>query len=216
MSGVPLYFPDGVPEPVRRIIDPDTVHKKVQQGLVEIEAEWKKLAPKADAVTQGIRPWWKRLFGGSLEVDHKYVMSMLYQPMSKWPRGLSKSEKGALDVVRRLRQLGPTPLVPWVDWGHEQAPTDDEMTKAFKLLAKDAIPVARAAQGDFHDTLDEVGADIEPLCLSLYNEECTRGEGVEIALADVGILVKVGRFPKMSPEGARILQALWSAVYGSA
>ena len=108
---VPLYFPDGVPDTVKRLVDPDVIHKKVLQGLKDVEGEWKKLAPKADVVLQGKRPWWKRLFGPSLKVDRMYVLDLLYKPLSKWPRGLTDDERDALRLVRRLRQYGSTPLI---------------------------------------------------------------------------------------------------------
>jgi hypothetical protein len=215
MSGVPLYFPDGVPASVRRIVDPDSIHKKVQQGLKDVEAKWKKLAPKADAVTRGDRPWWKRLFGQSLKVDHMYVMDRLHKPVTKWPRGLQDQQKDALRIVRRLRQFGSTPLISMTDWHRDRTPTEDEMSKAFKLLAKDSVPVARLAEAAFNDMLDEVGAEIEPLCMSVYGEGCDPGEGAEIVLGDIKDLLKIGRIPGLSHAGVAALQEFWSAVYGS-
>lgn len=214
-SSVPLYFPDGIPESVRRIVDPDAVHKKVQQGLKDVEAKWKKLAPKADAVTRGDRPWWKRLFGGSLEVDRMYVMDRLYKPVSKWPRGLQDQHKDALRIVRRLRQFGSSPLISMTDWHRDRAPTEDEMSKAFKLLAKDSVPVARLAEVAFNNMLDEVGAEIEPLCEAVYGESCEPGEGAEIALGDIKDLLKIGRIPGLTPTGVNTLRDFWGAVYGS-
>ncbi len=212
---VPLYFPDGIPDSVRRILDPDAIHQLVRQGLADVEEEWKKLAGKADAVTQGKRPWWKRLFGPSLKVDRMYVMDRLYKPVKTWPKGLSEQDLDSLRIVRRLRQYGPSPLISMTDWHRDRAPNEEEMTKAFKFLAKDALPVARQAERAFNQMLDEVGAEVEPLCMAVYGEECERGEGVEIALADIKDLVRMGRFRTLSPTGARVLQEYWAAVYGS-
>jgi len=212
---VPLYFPDGIPESVRRILDPDAIHQLVRQGLADVEGEWKKLAGKADAVTQGKRPWWKHLFGPSLKVDRMYVMDRLYKPVKTWPKGLSEKDLDSLRIVRRLRQYGPSPLISMTDWHRDHAPTEEEMTKAFKFLAKDALPVAKDAEKAFNKMLDKVGAEIEPLCEAVYGEKCERGEGAEIALADIGDLLRIGRFTTLSPTGVRVLQEYWAAVYGS-
>lgn len=213
--GVGLYFPDGVPDNVQRIVDPDAIHKKVATGLKDLESQWKKLAGPADAVVQGKRPWWKRLFGGSLKTAHKYVINGLYAPVSQWPSGLNKEEKAALRLVRRLRQYGPSPLVPMTNQDAVDAPSEDEMREAFKMLAKDAIPIARKAEDAFHKMLDTVGKIIEPLCQEIYDEPCVRGEGAEIALADIRALVKMDRFRGISPPGVRVLRDFWDIAYGS-
>jgi hypothetical protein len=212
-SSVPLYFPDGVPLNVQRIEDPDAIHKLVAAGLKGLEADWKKLSSKADAVLHGERSWAKRLFGGSLEVDFLYVMNRLYRPMSQWPRGLSTEEKGDLNVLRYLRQYSSGERFSLSHLDPEDAPTEDEMTKAFKMLAKDAVPIVNRVDASFQEMLVEVGKEIEPLCESIYGEPCERGEGAQVAMADVKDLVRIGRFPSMTPTGTRIMVALWQAIH---
>ena len=212
-SSVPLYFPDGVPLNVQRIEDPDAIHKLVAEGLKEVDADWRTLSRKADAVTQGDRPWWKRLFGGSLETDITYVMNRLYDPMSKWPQGLSGPQRDDLNILRYLRQYSSGTVYSMSDKNPEDAPTEDEMAKAFKLIAKDASSVADRADGYFQDMLNRVGKEIEPLCESTYGEPCERGEGAQVAMADVKDLIRIGHFPSMTPTGTRVMQALWLALH---
>jgi hypothetical protein len=213
-SSVPLYFPDGVPLNVQRIEDPDAIHKLVAAGLKGLEADWKKLSSKADAVLHGDQSWAKRLFGRSLKVDFLYVMNRLYRPMSQWPRGLNAEEKGDLNVLRYLRQY--TNSNESFSMSHldpMDAPTEDEMAKAFKMLAKDGVPVVDRVDASFQKMLVEVGKEIEPLCESTYGEPCERGEGAQVAMADVKDLVRIGRFPSMTPRGARVMLALWQTLH---
>ena len=87
---VPLYFPDGVPPNIQRIVDPDVIHQLVRDGLAKVETEWKKLARRSDDLAQGKLPWWRRLWRSSYEVDKVYVMNTLYRPTSEWSIGKSK------------------------------------------------------------------------------------------------------------------------------
>jgi hypothetical protein len=211
-SSVPLYFPDGAPPNVQRLMSPDAVHKLVATGLKGVDTDWKKLSRRADVVTQGIRPWWKRLFGGSLEVDLVYVMNRLYQPLPKWPRGLSDEQVEDLSVLRLLRQYSSSAVHTMSDKQLSEAPTDAEMTKAFKLLAKDAAPIVDEAEASFQNMLSKVGREIEPLCEATYGEPCDPGEGAEVAMADVRDLLRMGRIPSMSPTGNRVMRALWQSL----
>ena len=211
-SSVPLYFPDGVPPNVQRIEDPDVIHERVAAGLKGADADWKKLSKKADAVTRGNRPWWKRLFGASLKVDLVYVMNMLYKPVSKWPRGLSEREKDDLSVLRALRQYSSGATFPMTDWHRDHAPTDAEMVKAFKLLAKDAGPVVDQAEDIFQKMVTDVGKEVRPLCESVYGEPCDPDEAERVVMADIRDLGRIGVFPSLTPTGTRVMRALWKAM----
>jgi len=54
-TGVNLYFPEGTPANVERILDRDVIFQKVLKGLDSVYADWKRLAPQADAITHGKR-----------------------------------------------------------------------------------------------------------------------------------------------------------------
>lgn len=212
-SSVPLYFPDGIPETVQRIVDPDQIHKLVAAGLKGMEDDWSRLGKKADEVTRGVRPWWKRLFGASLEVDIAHVMNALYRPMKTWPGVLKAEEKDDLNIVRYLRQYIASDNYRLTPEQRRNPPTEEEMAKAFKLLAKDARPVADRAEDVFQNMITDVGEDIEPLCEDVYGEACPPGEGERVAMADVRDLVRIGRFPSMTPTGTKVMEALWTAIH---
>jgi len=212
-SSVPLYFPDGIPESVQRIVDPDQIHKLVAVGLKGMEDDWSRLGKKADEVTRGVRPWWKRLFGDSLEVDVAHVMNALYRPMKTWPGNLTAEQKDDLNIIRYLRQYVAADNYRLTSVQRAHPPGEDEMAKAFKMLAKDARPVADRVEDVFQRMITDVGEDIEPLCEAVYGEECPPGEGERVAMADVRDLVRIGRFPSMTPTGTRVMKALWTAIH---
>ncbi len=79
-----LYFPEGVPANVERMLNPDVIFKKVRAGLDSLKSDWKKLSPRANDISHGRRPWWKRLFGQT-GIDPKWLHHYLYQNPSSWP-----------------------------------------------------------------------------------------------------------------------------------
>ena len=188
--GLNLYFPEGTPANVERILDPDVIFQKVSEGLKAVESDWKRLAPQANAITHGKRPWWKRLFGQT-NVDPEWLHYYLYRKPSEWP--VTPKEKRLLLVLRRLRQMarthGDMRLTPEM---RANPPSKEAIKKAFGYMAADAEPLLRQMEKSFRSQFERVGAQIEPLCDQVYGEPCEPGEGKEIALADVNRLLKMG------------------------
>ena len=78
MPGPSLYFPDGIPANVERLVSPDVIHRVVQKGLKDVARKWGNLAPTAASIASGNRPWWRRLFQGKTDIESKYLLAMLY------------------------------------------------------------------------------------------------------------------------------------------
>ena len=186
-----LYFPEGVPANVERMLNPDVIFKKVRAGLDSLESDWKKLSPRANDISHGRRPWWKRLFGQT-GIDPKWLHHYLYQNPSSWPVSAA-DDKRALQVLRRLRQMGSDRssmlLTPEMK---ANPPSDVEIKKALGFMAADTEPLLRQMERSYRAMLRDVGRQIEPLCEQVYGEPCVPGEGEEIVNADIARFVKTG------------------------
>lgn len=189
-TGVNLYFPEGTPANVERILDRDVIFQKVLKGLDSVYADWKRLAPQADAITHGKRAWWKRIFGQT-NVDPEWLHYYLYRNPSEWP--VSQDEKRVLLVLRRLRQMGRShPGLVLTPKMKANPPSKNEIKKALGYMAADAEPLLQQMERSFRKMLYSVGAEIETLCDQVYGEPCEPGEGAEIAYADIDRLLKTG------------------------
>lgn len=191
-----LYFPDGVPTNVERLINPDVIFKKVMGGLRSLKSDWKNLAPKANSITHGQRPWWKRIFGKT-EVSPEWLHHYLYQNPSSWP--VSAEDKRALLVLRRLRQMGSRERMLVTPKMEANPPTDAEIKKALGFMAADTVPLLRNMERSFRAVLRDVGGQIEPLCDQVYGEPCVPGEGEEIVYADIKRFAKMGALGLSNP-----------------
>jgi len=190
MSGIRLVFPGGTPPSMERIFNPDVIFKKVKAGLGDIEKSWTALAARADDITHGRRPWWKRLFGTS-DISPEWLHHYLYQKPSTWP--VNKDEQKALRVLRRLRQLGSDRHSMLLTREMKaNPPTDREIKQALGRMAADTAPLLKQMDRSFWGVLNRIGAEIEPLCDQVYGEPCEPGEGAEIALADIRKYLKSG------------------------
>ena len=105
MPGPSLYFPDGIPPNVERLVSPDVIHRLVQKGLKDVARKWEGLSATAASIASGYRPWWRRIFQGKTDIESKYLLALLYLPPQKWPKGLSGEEKDLLNLLRRVRDL---------------------------------------------------------------------------------------------------------------
>ena len=104
-----LYFPEGVPQEVQRLLNPDAIHQVTREGLDSLEREWSILARSADKITKGDLGFWKGLFKHlSYDPSPNWIQHFLYQKPSDWPSGLSEKEKDALKILRELRKLSST------------------------------------------------------------------------------------------------------------
>jgi len=207
MSGnVPLWFPDGVPEGIRRIDDPDVVHRRVQKGVKDlVDRKWSRMAPVADKIARGQRSWWKRLFIGSPEVDPKWLTHALYRPRD-WPPGLTQEEKDKLAVLRRLRDMGNYRTKPLKPEDLDNAPTRDQILDALKMMVLDFGPTLSRIWSSYNDMLYRVGSEIEPLCEQAYDEPCYKGEGAGLVAGDVDLALRINAFRGViSPGGNKLL-----------
>ena len=193
MAGVPLYFPEGIPQEVQRLVDPDAIHREVVQGLKSLERPWASLAPQADQISHGTRPWWKRIFGKT-DLSREWLHHYLYTE-KEWP-SLSREEKALLLLLRRVRQMGVDHHVYLTP--EDTPPTDSEVKRALEMMAKDTRMLLHKMSRQYQSMLDRVGTKIEPLCEGVYGEPCEPGEGAEIANADVFDLYEMRRFPVSS------------------
>ena len=214
MAGPSLYFPDGIPPNVQRLVDPDAIHRLVQEGLKGLEGKWGRLAPLAGGIADGERPWWRKIFGGYTSIPSKWLVASLYLDPKRWPSGLSAQQKKQLLLLRRVRDLQFRP-VEYTFRSLDEArgatlPTEEELLKALQYMAKDTKsdlfkPMVRL----YNRMLSEVGKEIEPLCLEIYGETCESGEGAAIANADIIDSHKINRLP-MSAAGERVMDAFLS------
>lgn len=184
-----LFFPDGIPANVERMLDPDVIFKKVLAGLRSLESDWKKLAAKADDISHGRRSWWKRLFGQT-NIDPEWLHHYLYQNSSTWP--VSAEDKRVLRVLRRLRQMGTRENMLITPKMKANPPSDAGIKKALEFMAADTEPLLRQMERSYRAMLRDVGKQIEPLCEQVYGEPCVPGEGEEIVNADIARFLKMG------------------------
>ncbi len=205
-----LYFPDGVPEHVERVLNPDVIFKKVRAGLDSLESDWKKLAPKANDISHGRRPWWKRIFGQT-NTAPEWLHHYLYQNPSSWP--VSADDKRALLVLRRLRQMGSRERMLVTPKMKANPPTDNEIKKALGYMAADTVPLLRQMERTYRSMLRDVGRQIEPLCEGVYGEPCVPGEGMEIVNADIYRFVKMGALGLSNPMKESLRE--WLVWFGS-
>jgi hypothetical protein len=207
MAGPSLYFPEGIPSEVQRLLDPDEIHKLTQAGLKDWEDGVRsRLAPIAKDIVSGQRSWWRKLLEGGWKgtIDPEIVRSILYGSPKKWPSGLSKEEKNALRILRLTRPLAMSQYKPT---GRLPTPPEDAVTFAFKMMAKDSKrEVLNPMWKLYNKVAAKVGRRIEPLCESIYSEPCERGEGVELFLADVTDAAKINRL-SVSGDTVPLLRA---------
>lgn len=218
MPGPSLYFPDGIPPNVQRLVDPDEIHRLVQSALKKEARAWEKLSGEAASISGGHRSWFRRLFGGRSNISPNWLVSSLYLPPSKWPSGLSAREKKLLLLLRRVRDLS-FPAARFTSTSLEDAagdsgPDSDDLLKAFKWMAKDTgKDILRPMWRGYNAMLARVGGEIEPLCMAIYGEACEKGDGDGIANADIRDAVKVNRLP-LTPAQTRTLES-FLLVYGT-
>jgi hypothetical protein len=191
--GVPLYFPDGIPKGVQRLVDPDVIHREVVQGLKSLEKPWSSLAQQADQISHGVRPWWKRIFG-TTSLSREWLHHYLYTE-KEWP-SLSKEEKAYLRLLRRVRQMGSDHQVYLTP--EEAPPRRAEIQEALEMMARDTKMLMAKMTNQYNSMLDRTGKKIEPLCEGVYGEPCEPGEGAEIVNGDIFDLLKMRRFPTSS------------------
>jgi len=211
MASPTLYFPEGAPAHIRRIVDPDQIHKHVQEGLKGLERDWKSLVDEAAEIVNGDRPWWLRVFGGKTEVSPEWLAERLYQRPRTWPTGLSAEDKDMLRLLRATRDLG-SPLSLKAP-NREMPPPEEDMTKAFKMMAKDTrLFISFGLMKAYEAMLKNVGKEIEGLCEGLLGESC-EDDAVDVVHADVDAAIKTNQIQGMSRDGARLLQEFYRLVY---
>lgn len=205
-ANVPLWFPEGVPEGVRRITNPDAIHKRVQAGIKDLMGQkWSRMAPAADRIARGQRSWWKRLFSGTSDVDPKWLTHALYRPR-EYPSGITRDEQDNLALLRRLRDMGGYRTDPLEAEDLVNAPTRDQLRAALKMMAKDADALVDKMWSSYNDMLSRVGSEVEPLCEQVYGEPCSSGEGPLLVAGDVESAVKANAFRGvLSPDGQSLL-----------
>jgi len=197
-------------------VDPDAIHRLVQSALKKEAKQWERISPLAANIAEGDRPWYRRIFGGS-NVPPQWLVSSLYLPSEKWPKGLSAEEKKLLSLLRRVRDLSyPAARFTSTSMGDAAdgyVPPPSDLLAAFQYMAKDtAKDIVRPLWRSYNRMLEQVGKEIEPLCMAVYGEACEKGEGAAIANADIIDSVKINRLP-LTPAQTRMLEAFFS-VYG--
>lgn len=218
MPGPSLYFPDGIPPNVQRLVDPDAIHRLVQSALKKEAQKWEKLSPLAATIADGERPWYRRIFGGRSNVPPNWLVSSLYLPEQKWPKGLSGKEKELLSLLRRVRDLS-FPVARFTSTSMDDAleslaPSSSDLLEAFQYMAKDtAKDIVRPLWRSYNRMLAEAGKEIEPLCMAVYGEACEKGEGAALANADIIDALKVNRLP-LTPAQTRMLEAFFPVYQG--
>ena len=160
MASPTLYFPEGVPDNIRRIVDADQIHKRVQEGLKGLEKDWKSLAPKASEIVNGDRPWWLRIFGGQTGISPEWLAERLYQRPRAWPAGLSDGDREMLLLLRRTRDLGSSLSLSAPN--RENPPPEEDMTSAFKMMAKDTrLLISFSLMKAYEAMLEDVGVRLK-------------------------------------------------------
>ena len=211
MAGPTLYFPEGVPDNIRRIVDPDQIHKLVQEGLKGLEKDWKAHSPRASEIVSGDRPWWLQIFGGETEISPEWLAEILYQRPRAWPKGLSADDREMLLLLRGTRDLGPSLSLRPPD--RADPPADEDMLKAFKWMAKDTrLLISFRLMQAYEEMLDKVGGEIGDLCVSVLGEPCTE-DAADVVHADVEAAIKTNQLRSMSKDGTRLMQDFYRIVY---
>ena len=202
MMPLQLYFPDGVPKSVQRLVDPDVIHQKVLDGLDGLEGQWKGLAGAADDIVNGKPKWWEKVFGLGSPISPDWMHHYLYSE-DAWPP-LPKQAVLYLRVLQRLRQMGPrrNPVFP-----RGAVPTDEEVKESLLHMAEDAQRLVHKMHRQYERMLDRLGAEIAPLCDEVYGEPCDKDEAALIANGDIMTMYQMGRFPTLSPTMTRTLMA---------
>ena len=209
-----LYFPEGVPQEVQRLLNPDAIHQVTREGLGALEREWSILARSADKITKGDLGFWKGLFKHlSYDPSPNWIQHFLYQKPSDWPSGLSEKEKDALKILRELRKLSSTSshLLTAEDY-QNPPPSEQAMAKALSRIAKSGYKLLARMERGYGGMLDVGGRKIAPLCDQVYGEPCTEQEGAEIMNGDIEDLWKMDQWPTSQAMGD-VLNAYLEVMY---
>ena len=209
--GTSLYFPDGVPESLQRILDPDAIHKEVIKGLGELEEGWSQTAERALSIVQGKRGWWKRLTdGGGYDIDPQWLVHILNGTARVWPKNLSKNERELIHLLKTTYPLAGYAQGAMAPEG--ERPDDGVVLRAFRLMAKDTRSlVAPALFKTYMEMLKRVALRIEDGCYVGSVDTGTSGEECgedwdEIIHADIDAALRMSKIHGMSKNGSRLLR----------
>ena len=204
---VQLYFPDGVPKNIERIVGRDKITKEVVEGLGEMERGLMRLSRKARDIIHNERPWWKRVFGNPNILDPEWLHWALYDREVR--ASLPKDQRLMLIFLARLSQLDPRGHKPAFPRG--VAPTDAEIKASMTYLAKEARSLYGVVFDRYNTMLSKTGRVIAPLCAA-YGEECDEAEAALVANGDIYTMKEIGRWPGLSPEMGRLITAFLDLV----
>ncbi len=188
-----LYFPDGVPEGYRRILDSDKITQVLVKGLVAMHSNLKNLSDKAYSDVHNIR-WIKRFMSGPIP-ESEWLHAILFKP-ELWPP-MSKHDRTALIHIKRLMQLNLTNHRPVFPRGSE--PSQKEIKAGLDYLINRSERLFDSAYDEYRKTLNRVAKPIHAICKS-EGEECTLKDAVGIANADLYSMREIDRFPGLAPQ----------------
>lgn len=207
MMPVQLYFPDGVPKNIERIVGRDKITKEVIEGLVKMERGLMSLSRKARDIIHKKRPWWKRVFSDPDILDPEWLHWALFD--SDVRDSLPKDQRLRILFLVRLAQLDPRGHKPVFPRG--DAPTDDEIKSSVAYLAKEARSLFGVVSNRYIEMVNKTGRVIAPLCAA-YGEDCDEDEAAMVANGDIHTMKEIGRWPGLSPEMGRLISAFLDLV----
>ena len=195
-----LYFPNGVPEGYRRIIDSDETTRALIKGLVAMHSNLKNLAGKAYHEVHDIG-WIKRLINMSVP-ESDALHGLLFKP-ELWP-AMSKHDRTALIFLKRLVQLSHFNHRPI--FSPDEELSQKEVNAGVEYLIKQSGALFDKAYDEYRDMLDRVSEDVRNICQG-SGEECSREDAVGIANADLYAMWEIDRFPGITPHMKAYLKA---------
>ena len=202
MMPLQLYFPEGIPKSLDRIVNPDAITSALIDGLNNMERKLLPVSKSAVKLVHDKQPWWKRVFADPDVLDPEWLHWTLFSE-DKWP-SLSKESRFALRFLKRLMQLDSSLHKPYFPRGSE--PTDKQIKASLAHLEKAAKSLGVPVYNAYIATLNDVGSKVAPLC-SEYGEACSRDEAAAIVNSDLYAMKDLDRFPGVSPQMSRLLVA---------
>ena len=204
MAKTQLLFERGIPDSVKRLVNPDAIAEVVFSNTRSMTKGWSSHAKLADQIVQGKKRGWLSLF----EPEDPIVTSGVVQDFlyGQESMGLSRKEWQYLDLLKDVRAMGEYSNEPRRNVKFNK----DDIKKALKKLAeqtkKEIFPKLRS---ELANSAKRAAPKIELLCKQIYGEDCSSGEGQLIFLGDLEKAYQLGVLRTSPPGSDKVLGRLF-------
>jgi len=190
----------------------DCIYDVVQDGALEIEKEWEKIAkPWNLLIDKAVKGRFMGL--GSPVVDRRWLSYVLFQPTRVWPSRLSDDEKQLLELARAAamyHSLADQGVEVDTIRGDTTAPDKIESDAAtLKAMQKYAALIKQHIALPMYRVYDQVAQEkakeIMPMCQAVYGESCSEKEAIGIFKGDLQRGWKLSTL-MVSPTTERVLR----------